>query len=104
MPDLSGGWSGADWGVVTLRRAGEGFEGTYTGTYGKDVGRIRLWFSSRSGTFEGVWSEGRYRFGRVSVRMSSGKSAEGSYNADAKCEYNPGSPAALAFQWARAAR
>jgi hypothetical protein len=108
MPDLSGRWEGRGWGAVTLRRApGGGYEGTYTDTYGKGVGRLRLWFSPRSGAFEGTWGEGRYRYGRLSVRVAGGAGAagpySGSYSADAACEYDPGSPAAEAFRWARVA-
>jgi hypothetical protein len=71
-PDLTGTWSESDWGSVTLRRsaAGDTFTGTYTGTYGKAVGRLTLWYSRDSGRFEGTWSEGQYRFGRITVRMA----------------------------------
>jgi hypothetical protein len=69
LPDLSGCWEEAGWGAVTLHLSadGRGYEGIHTGTYGKDVGRLSLSFSRRSGAFEGSWSEGTYRFGRVSV-------------------------------------
>ncbi len=71
-PDLSGTWEGKGWGTVTLRRTDGGYEGTYTDTYGKDTGRISLRWSRRSGGFEGAWSEGKYRFGRLSVRAEGG--------------------------------
>ena len=101
IPDLSGTWESTEWGTVILTRSGDAFEGTYTATYSKDIGRVRLWFSRRSGTFEGVWWEGHYRFGRLSVRAPSSKVAQGSYNADQGCEHRPGFPAAQEFQWTR---
>src|SRR5262249_12906909 len=98
MPDLAGPWTGADWGAVNLRRRGDAYEGSYTDTYGKDGVRLRLWFSRRSGTFEGVWSEGKYRFGSLSLRVTAGgDSARGVYSADPTCEHRPGLPAAEGF-------
>ena len=69
--DLSGVWQDGDWGTVKLAPAGKGvYEGTYSGTYGKDVGRIRVTWSAASKRFEGTWSEGTYRFGRLSLRLA----------------------------------
>jgi hypothetical protein len=99
IPDLSGTWESTEWGTVILAHSGDAFEGTYTATHSKDIGRVRLWFSSRSGTFEGIWWEGRYRFGRLSIRAPSGNVAQGSYSADQACEHRPGFPAAQAFRW-----
>ena len=107
LPDLGGRWEEPDWGVVTLRLSddGRGYEGTYTATFGMDVGRLSLSFSQRSGAFEGTWSEGKFRFGRLTVRVAGSRLlAKGSYSADAKCEYAPGVPAAHAFEWKRAAK
>jgi hypothetical protein len=105
LPDLSGRWRGVWWGAVTLRRvAGDSYAGTYTDTYGKDVGRLWLWYSRRSGAFEGFWSEGAYRFGRLAVRVPDGKSASGTFSASAGCEHRPGWPVAQAFRWTRSAR
>ena len=40
-PDVSGPWGGYDWGLVELSQSADGsFEGTYSSTYGTDVGRI----------------------------------------------------------------
>ena len=103
VPDLSGRWEGTWWGVVVLRRDGDGYAGTYTDTYGKDVGRLRLWFDRRTGRFEGVWWEGRYRFGRLRLSVAGGRSAEGCYGADPGCELRPGWPATQAFRWVRVA-
>jgi hypothetical protein len=104
-PDLAGQWRDeTDWGTVTLRPTadGLGFEGTYSGTYGKDVGRLSLSFSQRSGAFEGTWSEGTYRFGRLSVRLARSRTlVQGSYSADARCEHQPGVPARKDFELKR---
>jgi hypothetical protein len=104
LPDLSGTWKDTEWGTVILARSGDAFAGTYTATHSKDIGRVRLWFSRRSGTFEGVWWEGRYRSGRLSVRAASSKVAEGNYSADQTCEIRPGFPAAQEFRWTRIPR
>jgi hypothetical protein len=107
LPDLAGRWEDSGWGVVTLRLSDDGrsYEGTYTGTYGKDVGRLSLSFSRQSGAFEGTWSEGKYRFGRLTLRVAGSRQiAKGSYSADAKCEYDPGRPASLAFEWKKSAK
>jgi hypothetical protein len=107
VPDLGGRWEEPNWGTVTLRPTadGRGYEGTYSFTFGKDVGRLSLSYNPRSGAFEGKWNEGTYRFGRVSVKVGrGGKSASGNYNADAKCEYAPGEPARYDFVWKRAER
>jgi hypothetical protein len=105
LPDLGGQWQDqTDWGTVTLRPTadGRGYEGTYSGTYGKDVGRLSLSFRRRLGDFEGTWSEGTYRFGRLSVRLAgSGTLAKGSYSADAQCEHQPGLPARKDFELKR---
>jgi hypothetical protein len=107
LPDLAGRWEEPNWGVVTLRLSddGRGYEGTYSSTFGKDVGRLSVSFSRRSGVFEGTWSEGTYRFGRLALRVAeSRRLAKGSYSADAKCEYAPGVPASYAFEWKKGAK
>jgi hypothetical protein len=107
LPELSGRWQDAEWGIVTLRLSadGRGYEGTYTATHGKDVGRLSLSFSQRSGVFEGTWSEGKYRFGGLSVRVAGSRTlARGSYSGDAKCEIQPGFPASQAFEWKKDAK
>jgi hypothetical protein len=105
LPDISGRWEDALWGTVTLRLTDDGraFEGTYSLTFGKDVGRLFLSYSPRSELFEGTWSEGTYRFGRVSVRLAGSRAvAKGSYSADPRCEFEPGAPASAEFQWNKA--
>jgi hypothetical protein len=101
-PDLSGQWAGSDWGVVELVESEAGsFEGTYSSTFGKHASRIELVWSPRSRRYEGTWSEGTYRFGRVSIWVNRDGSTSGEYSADANCEYSPGFPARHVFQWVR---
>jgi RNA polymerase sigma factor (sigma-70 family) len=103
VPDLTGVWHDDDWGTVKLTAAGKGvYEGTYSGTFGKDVGKIRVVWSADSKQFEGTWSEGTYRFGRLSLRLGDGgKSIRGAYSCDPKCEYKPGIPSLADLQWVR---
>jgi hypothetical protein len=103
--DLTGRWEGSPlgWGTVNLVCSGDVFQGTYTATFSRDVGRLRLWFTGRPGVLEGVWWEGRYRSGRLSARMESTEIIEGFYSADSTCELNPGVPAKEAFWWTRVA-
>jgi RNA polymerase sigma factor (sigma-70 family) len=103
IADLSGNWHGDDWGNVKLASAGKGvYEGTYSDTFGKDVGNIRVSWSAESNRFEGTWSEGTYRFGRVSLRLTDdGKFIRGAYSCDPKCDYKPGIPSLADLQWSR---
>ena len=73
-PDLTGTWrDDGDWGNVVLRRSGEGaFEGTYSSTYGRDVGRIRISWQPGSRRYAGTWGEATYRFGRLSFCVEDG--------------------------------
>ncbi len=100
---LAGRWTGGGgWGVVVLeRRPSGGFEGTYSSTYGRDVGRITLQWIPERGHYEGEWSEGTYRFGKVIVEPPGDGTARGEYSADAGCELNPGIPASEEFRWER---
>jgi hypothetical protein len=102
-PDLEGIWHGSGWGSVQLERTGPGaFQGTYTSTYGKDVGRISLSWNPGAGRYEGTWGEGAYRHGRVWVRPDE-RAAEfsGAFSADPDCEHRPGDPASFEFRWTR---
>jgi hypothetical protein len=103
MPDLSGTWQGVGWGTVVLRPTKKGtFAGTYTDTYGADVGRIEVRWSTTARRYEGTWNEGKYRFGRVVLEAGKdGKGFTGVYLADPKCEYDPGVPSRANFRWSR---
>lgn len=52
---VAGTWDGANWGTVVIRTTGEGiFEGTYTSTFGRGLGRFNF---SRNGpdSYGGTW-------------------------------------------------
>jgi len=86
-PDLEGIWHGSGWGSVRLERTGPGiFQGTYTSTYGRYVGRISLSWNPGAGRYEGTWGEGAYRHGRVWVRPDE-RAGEfsGTFSADPDC-------------------
>ncbi len=102
-PDLSGTWRGRPgWGTVILEpRDGGGFEGTYSDTYGRDVGRIELSWDARRGKFKGLWSEGAYRFGELTVEPRPDGTFRGEYSADPGCEHDPGRPASEEFRWVK---
>jgi RNA polymerase sigma factor (sigma-70 family) len=103
MPDLSGTWQGDGWGTVVLRAATKGeFEGTYTDTYGKAVGRIKVRWSVASRQYEGTWSEGTYRFGRIALEVAKDSlKISGAYTTDPKCEHQPGVPSLAGLRWAK---
>jgi RNA polymerase sigma factor (sigma-70 family) len=103
MPDLSGTWQGDDWGTVVLQRTKKGeFAGTYTDTFGTDVGRITVQWSPASGRYEGTWSEGKLRFGRIALQPANdGKAISGVWTADPKCEHQPGVPGQASLRWSR---
>jgi len=103
MPDLSGTWYGNEWGTVVLQSTKNGeFEGTYSDTFGKDVGRIAVRWSTASRRYEGSWSEGKFRFGRIA--LEAGKNAEvitGAWTTDPKCEHEPGVPSLASLKWSK---
>src|SRR5262245_12360426 len=105
LPDLSGHWESARWGVVTLARSssGDGWIGTYSNTHSRKPGRVSLCYSPATGHIEGTWSDGSLRFGRVTLRVADSKTIDGAYSA-AKCELDPGTPKGEPFQWRRAVR
>lgn len=104
MPDPSGAWHGDDWGTVDLRAAKEGgFAGTYSDTFGKDVGRIAVKWAPASRRYEGAWSEGKFRFGRIALEVAKdGKTIAGAWTTDPKCEHDPGVPSLASLSWRRA--
>jgi hypothetical protein len=104
LPDLSGTWQGGSgWGTVVLRRTKDAaFAGTYTDTFGKDVGRMSLRWSSASRRYEGTWSEGKYRFGRIALEPAKvGAAISGAWTTDPKCEHQPGVPSLASLRWNR---
>jgi hypothetical protein len=103
MPDFSGTWQGEGWGTVVLRTTNKGeFAGTYTDTFGKDVGRITVRWTTASRRYEGTWSEGNYRFGRIALEAAKdGATISGAYTTDPKCEHQPGVPSLASLRWSR---
>jgi RNA polymerase sigma factor (sigma-70 family) len=103
MPDLSGTWQGEGWGTVVLRSTKKGvFDGTYTDTFGKDVGRIAVEWSTASRRYEGTWSEGKFRFGRIALEaVKNGEEISGAWTTDPKCEHQPGVPSLASLRWSR---
>ena len=98
--DLAGTWQGDDWGTVALRPAKDGgFEGTYSDTFGKDTGRIAVRWSAASRRYEGTWSEGTYRFGRIALDAPKDGTISGAYTTDPKYEHQPGVPSLASLKW-----
>ena len=102
LPDLAGTWQGDDWGKVVLRRAQDGgFEGTYSSTFGKAEGRIAVRWAAASRRYEGTWSEGTYRFGRIALDAPKDGAISGAYTTDPKCEHQPGVPSLAGLRWTK---
>jgi RNA polymerase sigma factor (sigma-70 family) len=103
MPDLGGTWQGDEWGTVVLRPTKDGgFAGTYTDTFGKDVGRIAVRWTPASRRCEGTWSEGRFRFGRIALEAAQdGEAISGAWTTDPRCEHQPGVPSLASLRWRR---
>jgi hypothetical protein len=104
MPDLSGTWQGDGWGTVVLRPTKKkgAFDGTYTDTFGKDVGRIAVRWSAASRRHEGTWSEGKFRFGRIALEaVKNGEAITGAWTTDPKCEHEPGVPSLASLRWSK---
>ncbi len=126
-PDLSGNWSGDGWGNVILKQV-EGKENQYSGSYVKtsflnsvaehpvheqfqkfqcaachaDVpsGTIRVKWSNIEHRFKGTWSEGKERFGKISLRLVDDE-IRGAWNASKKSTVNPKIPELADLVWKR---
>ncbi len=69
-PDISGQWSGEDWGRVVLAPTSPGqYAGMYSDTVGKGPGKIELKWSRIERRYNGTWREGDERFGELSIRL-----------------------------------
>lgn len=101
LPDLSGRWNGNDWGEVVLERIGPvSYAGTYSGTNGKDVGRVT--FSYVAGQFEGKWWEGGFRLGTLTLQGSDdGRTLTGTYSTSPASTIKPGEPKSASIKWAK---
>jgi hypothetical protein len=101
-PDIAGWWSGYGWGRVDLRRVESGaYVGTYSSTYGQDIGRITVAWSPGTRQYQGTWGEGTYRFGHVAFWVERDGSVRGIYSADPDCTHQPGDPVRQEFQWSK---
>ncbi len=100
-PDIAGNWSGDDWGQVVLKKTDDSeYTGTYSDTFGKQPGEIRLKWSRIERRFNGTWREGGDRFGDISVRLV-GDEIRGALTTDAKSKINPATPRLADLQWKR---
>ena len=101
-PDMSGEWSGEDWGQVVLKKTSDAeYTGTYSDTAGKQPGKIQLRWSRVERRFNGTWREGEDRFGELSVRLL-GDEIRGALTTDPKSKINPATPRLADLTWTRA--
>lgn len=93
---LDGRWDGGeDWGEVII----DGLTGTYSSTFGPDLGVIEL-TEVGEGVYEGTWGEGgTSRFGTIQLTQESGDVVTGEWTADPDSEI-PGSSGGL-IRWER---
>jgi len=88
--DLSGVWSGAEWGRVVI----ENNTGTYTDTYGPRPGTFEFHRTGKR-TYHGVWGESEQRHGKMWFTvLEDGQTIYGFYVADDDCKIRPGSQGA----------
>ncbi len=101
--DISGEWSGDDWGRVVLKKSTDAeYSGTYTDTFGKTPGDIHVKWSRIERRFNGTWKEGEDRFGEISLRLV-GDEIRGANTTDATSKINPATPRLADFAWKRVA-
>ena len=99
--NISGEWTGDDWGKVVLKpTASAEYLGTYTDTVGKEAGKIELKWSRIERRYNGTWSEGKDRFGEISVHQV-GDEIRGAWTTNRKSEINPRTPALADLLWVR---
>jgi serine/threonine-protein kinase len=100
-PDISGRWSGEDWGQVTLAATAAGeYTGTFSDTVSKQPGKLSLRWSRIERRFNGTWSEGEARFGQLSIRVTDGE-IRGALTTDAASTVNPATPRLADLTWKR---
>jgi serine/threonine-protein kinase len=101
-PDISGRWSGPEWGTVILKEIDGGiYGGTYSDTVSKQPGEIRVTWSRVERRFNGTWREGNDRFGELSIRLVDGE-IRGALTTDARSKINPATPRLADLFWVRA--
>ena len=100
-PEISGQWSGDEWGQVVLKKLESGaYEGTYTDTFGKEAGQLELKWSAVERRFKGAWREGQDRSGKLAVRLVDGE-IRGAWTADKESRIGPGTPELADLLWKR---
>lgn len=83
---IEGRWDGGDdWGEVIIN----GLEGSYSSTFGDDLGDIALTEVSET-DYTGTWGEGTDRFGTIEIRLDSVNVIVGEWTVDPASEI-PGS-------------
>ncbi len=109
-PDISGEWSGDEWGRVVLKKTTDGeYTGTFSDTVGKQPGEIQLKWSRIERRFNGTWREGEDRLGEISVRVansvnnanSPNNEIRGAFTTDPKSKINPATPRLADLAWSR---
>ena len=100
-PDISGQWTGAEWGNVILeeKQTGE-YAGTYTDTFGGKPGTMQVKWSRLEHRFNGTWQEGNDRNGKISVRLVDGQ-IRGAWTTSKESEINAGTPDMADLLWVR---
>ncbi len=93
-PELTGSWSGGDWGSVVF----DGKDGTYTSTYGPEPGEIAL-VRVDDLRFTGTWGEpdGRRRGTLELALMEDGQKLVGTWTADGDCEIQGASSGTISW-------
>lgn len=92
---LDGRWDGGqDWGEVIIND----LEGTYSSTFGADLGTISLTQVSDT-EFTGTWNEGEtLRFGTLELTLESDDLVTGTWTADPESELSGSSGGLLVWE------
>jgi len=82
VAQISGSWTGLDWGTIELRADGTG---TYSSTYGPGAGRMAV-RSIGPRRFAGTWGESSQRHGTFTFELAAdGRTILGSWTPDPGC-------------------
>ena len=107
--NISGSWRGENWGQVELSlksaKAPDDAAmclGTYSDTFEGQPGTIRLVWLPKNQRFEGTWSEGKQRTGKLVIRLlPDGNTIRGSWTTDSTSTIQPGRPEHSDLEWLR---
>jgi WD40 repeat protein len=101
-PDITGDWTGENWGRVVLKKGtGDEYTGRYGDSSGKAPGELQLKWSRIERRFNGSWREGADQFGNLSVRLV-GDEIRGARTNDANSDLHPTAPRLGELSWTRA--